>query len=343
MKKLLLKIFTSCLIFCSVSASAQNDTLIWTDFESDPSGYIQTGVFPPGTTSDTSWYNYDGDGLSDMSGGNRPLEWFWTFGFATVDSANSVMGSSSWTLATSPTLNYLITPSIQIVDTNAVLSWKSAPYQTPRYMDGYKVVVSIASNDVSDFTDTIFKAAEFLATNNSSTPASYSNYDFSAGFVHGADLTYTEYDATTADSGALYGVLRPFSVSLSQFSGKTIFICFLHESTDDNLLALDDILLMGTNPATVGIKENKTELAVNLYPNPANEKVSVLIELKESSDATIDIFDLSGRKVYSEQKNKLAAGKQISIIDISNFASGIYQVQVTTADGTSTTKLNVKK
>ena len=337
MKKQLLRlsVFASFLFW---QTSAQNDTLMFADFETDPASFIINST-PSQLTSDTSWYNYDADGIPDGSGASRPLEWFWYNGFATVDSSNGVLASSSWTNGSVPTQNWLITESVMISDTTADLYWKSAPYQTPRYLDGYIILASTASNDFTDFTDTLFNAAEYLSLNNGALPNSYASYSFSQGFVHGMDATYTEFDPAS-DSSRLIGVLRPQSVSLAQYAGQHVFIAFIHNCVDDNLLAVDDIMIKGTN--SVGISESKAALNFNAYPNPVSDKLKIDITLVKSSDITINVFDISGRNVASELFSSRAAGKNNLNLDLSAMATGAYTLQIVTNEGISNSKLQVK-
>ena len=67
-------------------------------------------------------------------------------------------------------------------------------------------------------------------------------YDFSEGFIHGADGEYIKADD---DPQRNAGVLRPNEVSLAAYAGKTIFIAFAHDSDDDNILFIDDIMVTG--------------------------------------------------------------------------------------------------
>ena len=325
----------TCVIFAAKNSNAQNDTLLWTNFETDPAAYVQSAP-PPGLTADTSWYNFDYDQLPDGSGNSRPLEWFWDFDFS--DTLNSVFMSSSWTNGSTPTENWLITKSVFISDTNAVLSWKSAPYQTPRYMDGYWVLISTSSNDFSAFTDTIFKAAEYVSLNNSSAPNDFSSYTFTSGFVHGADGLYTIDNG--GDSSRLMGLLRPFTYSLSAYAGKSIYIAFKHHSVDDNILEIDDILVTGSN--TVGINEQHAGIDFSLYPNPASDKINFYLTTKENLNCRITIFDVSGRVALEDNFGNLSSGKHQKLVDLTGLSAGMYQAQVTTPYGVSLKKFQIR-
>jgi len=343
MKKLLL-FLPLALTGAAASAQTGMDTLLWADFETDPSTYIQTGIYPPGTTSDTSWYNYDVDGLADGSGSNRPGEWFWVQPYAPSDTLTNsgAMGSNSWTNNSAQYVeNYLITKSLQLIDNTAILYWKSAPRQTPRYCDGYTVVVSTTTNDISAFTDTIFKASEYVSLDNQNAPFSYSSYTFfpTTGFIHGADSTYTEFDASS-DSSRLYGKLRPFQASLAQYSGQTIFIAFLHRVIDDNLISVDDILVTGTDPT--GVAELEQCIPFQAYPNPASDRMFLEYTLPGSAVVTLNMFDVTGKNVRSESLGRQAAGTQRHTLALDGISPGVYQVQLQAGNGIVNVRVVVK-
>lgn len=78
-----------------------------------------------------------------------------------------------------------------------------------------------------------------------------------------------------------------------------------------------------------GIEENTS--TISLYPNPSNSIVTLTVP----GDATVQIYSLTGEVIYS------AIGT-VKTIDVSNFATGVYQVMISTAAGTSTEKLIVQ-
>lgn len=302
------------------------DTLLYENFDVDPT--MNFLPFPSG--NDQVWVNYDEDGLVDANG--RPQEWYWSDGggFATVDTADDCLLSSSWLQGFLPgNRNWLMTPPLQIVDATAMLSWSSAPRQTPLYLDGYVVLISNTDNIETSFTDTLFEAAQFLAGSGND----FSAYTFSPGFVHGLDGTYIEFDPT-ADSSRFIGEQRPFSESLSAYAGQTIYIAFLHNSDDDNLVSIDDILVTGT--MFTGITENNADIGLNVYPNPAENIVEVSYELKSTSPVRYSIFDISGKLVEQEVRGLQIAGMQKMSIDVSGLAAGQYSIAIEHASGRST-------
>ena len=83
---------------------------------------------------------------------------------------------------------------------------------------------------------------------------------------------------------------------------------------------------------------------IEIYPNPAINQFTIdndsdLILMKIESVA---IYDVSGRKVYSENLGTANSNPKITI-DVSKFSAGVYQVKVQSADFIATKKLVVEK
>ncbi len=308
MKKIILLLF---ILSTTFYAKAQNDTLLYDNFDVDNSA--NWNLFNNG--NDTVWVSLDLDANMDANG--RPGNWYWSpNAFGGFDSTGCVF-SSSWFNSPAACANYFITPPIQIIDGAAVLNWKSAPRQTPRYLDGYQILVSTTDNYEISFTDTLFSAAEYTS-GGSANGFNFSLYGFTPGFQHGADSTYVEFDA---DSSAFLGLLRPFSVSLAQYSGQTIYIAFLHDAFDDNLIAVDDILVTGN--LSVGINETELLTAATLYPNPATDRAHLRFNTSKAGNTNFNIYDVQGRIVKSQSMYLTGLAQEI-VIPVRDLATGHY-------------------
>lgn len=339
MKKLLLSIT---ILLWGIGSFAQNDTLLFEDFQAEEFPFIL--VAPPnGSTNETTnWYNFDEDGLPDGSPSSRPGEWFLALPFAAVDelttdgSENVVLASNSWSNVNQFTLNWLITPKIQI-NGPTTLSWKAAPRQTPRYLDGYRVLISTTDNYETSFSTILFDAAEYMSAPGSFADSSFSNYTFSSGFVHGQDGTYIEY---AGDSARFIGELRPFSVSLNAYVGQSVYIAFLHRTMDDNLISIDDILVTGV---ATSIKEEEKEFKLGAFPNPASNMLTLNYTLPKSSAIDVMVYDFNGKLVESKFMGMQIAGQQSSSYSVANLANGEYTFVIRSSFGTTTQKVIVNK
>lgn len=337
-------------LVASTCIQAQNDTLVWENFNgetwteiSDIELLTETGNYivydyPTAIDGDDKWYNVDLDGLADQN--DRPLEWFRSSALTDDDSTtfDAVYASSSWFSSPAAVDNMLITNSFYC-PSDAVLSWYSAPRQTPLYLDGYSVKVSTNTNDPFDFTTTIFEAAEYVSRQ-AGDSCLFSNYTFgpAANFVHGQDGTYiTDNGDIPADCQRNWGSLKKQSVNLSQFAGQHIYIAFVHDSYDDNLITLDNILVTGTYVDDTKIEE-EIQFTFAAYPNPTTDKLNISYTLNGQSDVMIRLTDFSGRTVKQVQLAN-QNGNMNASVDMSDLSAGIYNITLESAVGKATKKV----
>lgn len=333
MRKLYIFLFISLM---GASAQAQNDTLLWEDFSDTLIGgldHIVVGYFGD-QIADDQWLNVDWDGLNDAN--SRPNEWALSFGFAAQDSTNTVYASSSWLQGdVDGSDNWLVTPRLFIGDDQAVLHWKSAPYQLPRYMDGYQVLVSTTGLDDYLFTDTLAVFAEFDG-NNTTDIDDTNTYVFTEGIMH----TALEYDS--ADVTRHAGVLQQWSQSLAAYEGQHIYIAFRHRSDDDNLLSVDDILVTGTD--LVGTEEIAQDGAgISIFPNPATEQVQFNYYVNRTSPVVIEIIDQTGKLIEKSSRGTHLKGNYHFTRDVSTYTAGNYFINLKVGDAVSTQKFVVVK
>ena len=106
--------------------------------------------------------------------------------------------------------------------------------------------------------------------------------------------------------------------------GKTIII-----ATEIILIDLDkeDITTLKKS-GVKDIKKNKLKVEkMNFYPNPNNGKFNLSFELESKEKTTIEIYDESGKKVYSEELLDFS-GKYNKEIDLSKESKGVYFIKV---------------
>ena len=150
-----------------------------------------------------------------------------------------------------------------------------------------------------------------------------------------------------------YVVLEPADVGFNLLSSSTIIGSYRADVSDEQgltILALaydpdsrdgDDIdLLLVDNHGRVlssRVQVATEEIAVipdrfslhGNYPNPFNPSTSVVFDLPEASEVTVEVYDLLGREMMSVRGGTMAAGSRRSIqIDGSRLASGMYLYRV---------------
>ena len=94
---------------------------------------------------------------------------------------------------------------------------------------------------------------------------------------------------------------------------------------------------------TTGVDENSlTEISkINLYPNPASDKMYLSFNSSSSNNAEIFIYDAVGKEVFKE-KTKLISGNNIKSIEVKNLDNGIYFMKIKNGENQVTQKF-IKK
>jgi hypothetical protein len=81
-----------------------------------------------------------------------------------------------------------------------------------------------------------------------------------------------------------------------------------------------------------GIKDDNSLLRVRIYPNPANENITIEVPNNQENTEAV-LFDLNGKQLASKEFN----GK--TIFDISEISAGIYFIEIRTMNAVSRTKI----
>lgn len=115
-------------------------------------------------------------------------------------------------------------------------------------------------------------------------------------------------------------------------AGHSFYIAFIYTSNDESAASweIDYVRVIGQD--MVGVNENEATM-VSLYPNPANEQVSFVLD----SDAQVSVFDMTGRKV--SMVNVAAGNAQLNV---SELESGVYFVNFRYANGSTAVSKFVK-
>ncbi|MBN4071120.1 T9SS type A sorting domain-containing protein [Crocinitomix catalasitica] len=144
---------------------------------------------------------------------------------------------------------------------------------------------------------------------------------FGDGIVYwgdGESDTFTEFDDTLISH--TYAVTGAYSVQL------IVSACY-HADT-----------IYTTVDATPLSISKETGFEFRLYPNPANQSITVDFENNFADDGSLLITNLSGRIIHQERLNQQSS----IVLDISQFASGPYFVQMSSSEGILVKKLIIQ-
>src|SRR6185436_19930658 len=79
----------------------------------------------------------------------------------------------------------------------------------------------------------------------------------------------------------------------------------------------------------------------SVYPNPAHDKVTVSVDVKESTTLSLQLMDVSGRVVLSDSQHA-TAGMNTYDLDLTYVSKGVYMLEVKSATDNWKTKVVVE-
>jgi hypothetical protein len=81
--------------------------------------------------------------------------------------------------------------------------------------------------------------------------------------------------------------------------------------------------------STTGIKDLSGTISnLNVFPNPAASETNITFNLQSSTEVTINVVDLTGRKVMSVSQGTVSAGIYNKMINTSELADGLYYITI---------------
>ncbi|MFH0893822.1 MAG: T9SS type A sorting domain-containing protein [Bacteroidota bacterium] len=171
------------------------------------------------------------------------------------------------------------------------------------------------------------------------SPVSISN-SFVLGFAGNAvsvdDTLVLVFNSSAAGNGNAEGryvanFVAPFGSGWAKFN--TVLTTF---DADPMIFPVLNVIT-GVNSAS------NNNLTLNgCFPNPATTNAAIGFSLKNETEVSIQVFDLTGRNSF-EFKKVLAAGSHNVDVDVTNMPAGNYYYNISTQEGHMTSKFQVVK
>lgn len=101
----------------------------------------------------------------------------------------------------------------------------------------------------------------------------------------------------------------------------------------------EDLEGVTETPSTLPIKQ----LLVETYPNPFNPSATISIDLNESGNVRVALFDMAGREIYAISSGYMAAGQHRFTLNGDHLNTGTYLLRVETPNGMTARKVLLVK
>ncbi|MCC7233207.1 MAG: T9SS type A sorting domain-containing protein [Bacteroidia bacterium] len=188
----------------------------------------------------------------------------------------------------------------------------------------------VAAGTGNDYTPNPRTQLIFPFNFNDSAVDTYQKVGGSQGTV---TITYDAYGTLITPSGTYTNVVRvrdsygPGDNDYEWYILNPLTQVAIYDSTNNTLYHIGATQISGI--------EDNTVSGLSLFPNPATDLVTVS---NLPAGSTVRITDMTGRKVYSRP-----AGSENTLVNTSDFANGVYLVQVENNKGVLTQKLIINQ
>jgi hypothetical protein len=163
-------------------------------------------------------------------------------------------------------------------------------------------------------------------------------------------IDYSSYKIMRKTDSGDYEQIAAVSASFSSFTdfnappGEVFYMIKIEHPDGCNPAARDgEYASVYSNVASnsiVSVSENK-DLDFTIYPIPADKQLHVSFGENITGKTRLEISDLTGRVVYSENSNDVRHG-QVQSINSFGLKEGMYLLQVTSGENSATRKIVVK-
>ena len=150
----------------------------------------------------------------------------------------------------------------------------------------------------------------------------------------------SRYGVMTLTTNAVDGLQTGESFQLIAWDGeleKQIILDISGNDTDLKLVYEQDEFIK-LNVSRGDLIPSKYFLS-NAYPNPFNSVTRFAFGLPEAPEASINVFDLSGRNIATLVSGKVAMGRHVVVWNAIDHASGVYILQMNAGGFTAVQKL----
>ena len=152
------------------------------------------------------------------------------------------------------------------------------------------------------------------------------------------DLTYTFQGNYILPPDALTPHDETIEHTVEEFSDLGVAVWL--QSTITKEIYQSAYAKIGYDPLSV--EENEAFVSAKVYPNPTYDNSTVVFNLTESQDVSVEIVNTLGQVVESVELKNVEAGRVEYTMNTSSLAEGMYTVSIQSATGSISTRLSIQ-
>ncbi len=202
----------------------------------------------------------------------------------------------------------------------------------------------ISNADISGFGYLQFRAGVDFSNSTSGT-----DIDFTVQIIDTSGAI-SSIDATNYTNALYYPpgsqflelpkvLFHTIKIPLSDFIGINLSaiksIRFLFDKNPSGNILATDLMVSGTATIPTSVATNTINNYIRVYPNPTDGVLTIDTRQSSSAITGIDMIDLGGKIIYSEQLAK----QQLISINISSLEKGVYLLRMNTNEGEKVCKI----
>lgn len=197
--------------------------------------------------------------------------------------------------------------------------------------------INIYSSLIEKETDSVFVGTVdgiyTMGSYNDATPSYYGLQGVPVTFIRQqtAEMKFrraTYYTGTNATEYRFGKTKYPGAIYFATY-GRGIYVDKTYVKDFENEIGIN-------SPVAENIND------VRIYPNPAASYTNIELEIANTTNVSIRVFDMSGKLVYTKSLDNLTEGVYTETINCQNMQKGVYLINVLTESQMMTSKLVVK-
>jgi len=145
-----------------------------------------------------------------------------------------------------------------------------------------------------------------------------------------ANLDMSGADALSNLNSIVENGKNSLTVELDHYNGVSI----------DNVVWA--MIAVSNSDEQTAVQEINSPNLLQVFPNPAIETATIQFTLANSQQVTINMLDVNGRVLKSFVANESGNGIQTQLLSVSEFAPGLYFIQLTTSEFIALNKLMIQ-